>query len=169
MPSPPACKMWISKTVRRNRQRLGGRWHVSPPRKLLSQRLASSIPEWAVSVLYLPYGCHSRAQLDLLPPNALCQKLWKLLGAPLWRKQEAATQKAAGVEVKVSLARISQSESERAAGRVCLVWIFKGLAAWTLRDLSKPQLKLFLFSLLLLLSKHLWKDASKLQVVQGWS
>lgn len=87
MPSPPACEMWISKTVRRNRQRLDSSWHVFLQRKLLSQRLASSIPEWVISVLYLPYGCYSRVQLDIPPPKLLHQMLRKLLGAPLWRKQ----------------------------------------------------------------------------------
>lgn len=78
-------QLWIRKPVRRNTQCLHRRRPVSPLRKLLSLCRASSIPEWAVTVLYLPYGRHSRAQPDILPPNTFCQTLWKLLGASLWR------------------------------------------------------------------------------------
>lgn len=56
-----------------------------PLRKLLSQCRASSISEWDVTVLHLPYGRHSTAQPDVLPPDSLRQTLGKLLGASLWR------------------------------------------------------------------------------------
>lgn len=61
------------------------RWPVSPSRNLFSLWSASSIPEWAVTVLHLPYGCHGRTQLDILPPNTFGQTFRKLLGASLWR------------------------------------------------------------------------------------
>lgn len=73
------------KTVSWNRQCLHGRWSSSPPKELLSLWHVPSFPERAVTVLYLPYGHHAWAQLDVVPLDMLCQALRKLLGASPWR------------------------------------------------------------------------------------